>query len=69
MHQLENTAVKKINTSICARGLNENEIEGTNENREMEIIREDQHWLHCYTEPQSTKYFIVLKQSIKTNID
>lgn len=39
MHQLDNTAVKKINTSICAQGLNENEIEGTNENREMEIIK------------------------------
>lgn len=38
MHQLDNTAVMKINTGICAQGLNENEIEGANENREGEII-------------------------------
>lgn len=69
MHQLDNPTVNKIITSIFAQGLNENEIEGTNENREMEIIRDDQHWLHCYAELQSTKSFIVLKQSTKTNID
>lgn len=41
MHQLDNTAAMKINTGICAQGLNENEIEGTNENREGEIIKDD----------------------------
>lgn len=33
MHQLDNTAVMKINTGICARGLNENEMAGTNKDR------------------------------------
>lgn len=39
MHQLDNLTVKKINTSICAQGFNENDTEGTNETREMEIMR------------------------------
>lgn len=33
MRQLDNTAVMKRNTGMCAQGLNENEIEGATENR------------------------------------
>lgn len=31
----------KINTGICAQGLHENEMEGTNENREGGITEQD----------------------------
>ena len=41
MHQLDNTAVMKINTGICAQGLNENQMEGKKENREGGIAEQD----------------------------
>lgn len=34
MHQLDNATVMKINTGICAQGLDENGTDGTNDKRE-----------------------------------
>lgn len=61
MHQLDNTAVMKINTGICAQG-NENQMEG-----KMRIEKGDNrtgsHRLDCCNEPKSTGSSVVWRQS------